>query len=178
MKVDINGNDLLLCNSLTLAIFCLLHGFRCILLPTQQSKKPNPNLNMLNFYILSNWYIKKKQNRDKRNKKPNLDLNMLDYKFANKLNLPWDCDDGSEQSSLSLWLLLGFERDSLNPSPNPNPFFTPTDCGKGSQQSSPIPLLLGLCWIGFRRYISILTILRIYWASPIIIFENVVVGMP
>ena len=40
-------------NSLTLAIFCLLHGFRCILLPTEQSKKPNPNQNMLNFCILS-----------------------------------------------------------------------------------------------------------------------------
>ncbi|KAM3686041.1 hypothetical protein ACJW31_11G166900 [Castanea mollissima] len=65
MKVDINENDLLLCNSLTLAIFCLLHGFRRILLPTQQRKKPNP------------------------------DLNMLNYKFANKLNLAWDCDNGS-----------------------------------------------------------------------------------
>ena len=68
-------------------------------------------------------------------KKPNLDLNMLNDKFANKLNLPWDCDSGSEHSSLSLslWLLLSFERDSLSPSS----FFPPTDCGKGSQQSSP-----------------------------------------
>ena len=145
MKVDINENDLLLRNSLNLAIFCLLHGFRCILLPTQQSKKPNPNLNMLN------------------------------YKFANKLNLPWVCDNGSKQSSLLLWLLLGFERDSL--SPNLSLFFVPMDYGKGSQQSSPIPLLFGLCWIEFWRYVSILTILGIYWASPLNIFENVVARM-
>ena len=72
-------------NSLTLAIFCLLHGFRCILLPTQQNKKPKPDQNMLNFYILSNLYIKKKQNRDKRNKKPNPDLNMLNYKFTKRI---------------------------------------------------------------------------------------------
>ena len=58
---------------------------------------------------------------------------MLNYKFVNKLNLPWDSDNGSEQSSLSLWLLLGFERDSLSPSPSPSPFFVPTDYGKGSQ---------------------------------------------
>ena len=64
---------------------------------------------------------------------------MLNYKFANKLNLPWDGDNNSEQSSLSLslWLLLGFERDSLSP------FFAPTDCGRGSQQPLPLLLLFG-----------------------------------
>ena len=155
MKVDINENDFLLCNSLTLAIFYLLHGFRCILLPTQQSKKPNPDLNMLNFSILSHQYIKKKQNRDKRNKKSNLDLNMLNYKFANKLNLPWDCDNGLDQSSLSLWLLLNFQRDSLSPSP----FFTPTDCGKVHNNHRPFRTSLAShrsCWIGFWHYISCL----------------------
>jgi len=130
-----------------------------------------PQLQPQPFLRTNGLWQRKNKTEIKETKKPNPDLNMLNYKFANKLNLPWDCDNGSE-----LWLLLSFERDSLSPSPNP--FFAATDYGKGSQQSSPILLLLGLCWIGFRCYVSLLTILGIYWANPINIFENVVVGMP
>ena len=88
------------------------------------SPSPSP------FFAPTDCGKEKTKQRSKKQKKPNPDLNMLNYKFANKLNLPWDCDNGSEKSSLSLWLLLDFEKDSLSPSPSP--FFAPTDCGIGS----------------------------------------------